>query len=443
VPSDKQAKPVFSPTDALSASELQKDEPVGQASFPQDSQQAFLGLFWPLEDEPEEECATTAACDAPEQDVEEDSCDVCGDDCGPRTWNVPAGRLEKAPGPYLAGYIQSLVDTHFYAHGVRVASEGDKVVLSNLPSSAYVADKIRRFVLALPCVKSVEIRCESTEEPAGRDCCCCDLWGQHKGVWFPGSPSFRPFIADPREPRFTVARRWDDEALSDHVLQVAMGGTIPVLRIFGSDPYRGDVELDLSGGVLAYWDVDYPGVTALLMAHDYYVAVPLTYQSGDWALRARYRFESSYIGDELLQRSLQPPGAPFSINHHTAELHLAWQPTGALRYYIGAGHTWDSDPFFELYPWFAEAGGEVYLWPCSWDAMGMSGVPFLAMHLKWAEAFGWNYEGTYALGLEWGASGSLSRSLRTFIEFHEGLETAGQFSKTKASHLAIKATYGF
>src|SRR5579883_3017991 len=77
-----------------------------------------------------------------------------------RSDNIPVDNFEHATDMYLEGYIQALVDMHYYECHLIVTVRDHKVYLANLPNNAMLADSIIAFVKEVPGVCSVERRCE-------------------------------------------------------------------------------------------------------------------------------------------------------------------------------------------------------------------------------------------------------------------------------------------
>ena len=72
--------------------------------------------------------------------------------------------VKDATDPYLEGYIQALVDMHFFEYRVIVTVKDHHVYLANLPANELISDAIISFVRDLPGVKSVEVKSLTEEE---------------------------------------------------------------------------------------------------------------------------------------------------------------------------------------------------------------------------------------------------------------------------------------
>ncbi len=71
------------------------------------------------------------------------------------TDNIPAESIHSESDPYFEGYIQALVDMHYYEYRVVVLVKNHKVWLANLPKNKMLANSIVSFVKDIPEVKEV------------------------------------------------------------------------------------------------------------------------------------------------------------------------------------------------------------------------------------------------------------------------------------------------
>src|SRR5690349_873476 len=70
--------------------------------------------------------------------------------------SLPVESFADATDPYLEGYIQALIDAHYYEYQVVVIVKDHKVYLANLPNNDLLAKSIIAFVSDIPGVKVVE-----------------------------------------------------------------------------------------------------------------------------------------------------------------------------------------------------------------------------------------------------------------------------------------------
>ena len=124
-----------------------------------------------------------------------------------RSDSIPADAIEGTTDPYFEGYIQALVDMHYYEYRVVVMVKDHTVYLANLPKNKLTAKSIASFVKDVPGVKDVkivdgvpsedvELREKYVERP------------KITSVWFPQmTVLFQPLLADPRQVSYTVGWR--------------------------------------------------------------------------------------------------------------------------------------------------------------------------------------------------------------------------------------------
>ena len=121
------------------------------------------------------------------------------------------------------------------------------------------------------------------------------LWG----IFMPeGPPLYRPMMADPRELTYSVGWRFNDRVIERNVIDVSFYDRFPVFRWCDLWKWRGDLQIELEGGVWAIFDPLHD--SSPLVDADYYVGVPITYAFDNWAIRLRGYHISTHIGDEFL-----------------------------------------------------------------------------------------------------------------------------------------------
>jgi hypothetical protein len=262
------------------------------------------------------------------------------------------------------------------------------------------------------------------------------------GAWMPERPPlFRPFIADPRQPTYSIGWRFNDNALAKNVIDVSYYDSFP---IYGWCNYLicGDkMQIDLEGCLWAVFDPC--SHTTPLMNADYYVAIPVTYAYKQWSARIRVFHVSSHVGDEFL---LENPG--FDRRNPSAEYldgFISYYLTDDIRLYGGLGWVMQQDDSFYVGNFYAEGGVEARICPLGrcdrWNRI--YGVPFIAMYFRQWKNFRHHIDATYALGYEVGKTNGLERRLRIYLAYHDGYSVEGQWSRTPTNYLSLKLQYGF
>ena len=80
--------------------------------------------------------------------------------------SLSSEHFEDSTASYLEGYIQALLDVHYYEFGIVVYVKDRDVVLYNLPDNALFTNSIITFVENLPEVKSVKKGNHMTDQQA-------------------------------------------------------------------------------------------------------------------------------------------------------------------------------------------------------------------------------------------------------------------------------------
>jgi hypothetical protein len=283
---------------------------------------------------------------------------------------------------------------------------------------------------------------------------CCGL----HGVWFPEEPTlFRPFVADPRQVTYSVGWRFNDKVVRRrNIIDVSYGDTCAIYR--WCDICGGQLQFEVEGALWAIFDPLHD--SSPLIDADYYVGFPLTFARGPWTFRLRAYHISTHIGDEFLLEHLG-----FNINENTAkqtpaphkrfdrrnpsvenlDFFISYELTNQIRVYDGIGVVLAQDKSFRRHRWYLEGGLELRI-----PQLGFSdicnqiyGEPFYGMHYRWQGDFKRHTDMTYVLGYEIGKLSGLRRKLRAFVEYHDGYEIEGQFSRFATHYLSFRISYGF
>ncbi len=352
------------------------------------------------------------------------------------------GHLSGQEDSYLEGYIQALVNAHYYEFDVIVVVKERVVCLYNLPKNELVANSIVSFVSDVPEVTSVKIM-EGEPPPVIKQREEKES-ARVKGVWFPQSTLlYQPMIADPREVSYSVGYRLGDNVIGQKVIAISMGDHFPIFRWNQVGPWRGDLQIGIVAGI---WSVFKMGKTghnnefSELVTTDYLVGIPLSYAFDKWAMQMRIYHVSSHLGDEFL---VDNPG--FERKNPSMEaidFFTSYQVIDALRFYGGAGVVIHSDCGYHLKPLYGQIGGEVRLLGHKSFYHRLYGTPFLAVNLRFWQENSYGIDGTYQIGYEWSKLAGIGRKMRVFAEYHNGY-SEGQFFKQRTSYVSFRLSYGF
>lgn len=388
-------------------------------------------------------------------------CDPYCNNSAPRTRadNIPQAHLANMCDEYMTGYVQALVDLHYYEFQVRTIFREGMVFVFNLPCNELISRSILCFLYDIPyvgCVQRVNcppqefIACLEGSDPAAAQAIatsdaylsmcqtpkCCGI----KGIWLPQNTLlFQPLIADPRQVINSAAIRFNDSVVGKHVGAVCFGDDFIFLRLLDLFGTNGDMDLGIEAGIFSVFDLDH--VEACMFNTDFFVAALVTYAIERWSFRTRWWHMSSHIGDEFL---LSNPGfTRFNVSDEGVDFFASLQLVRAVRLYGGVGYIYSRDKEFPEHPFYAEFGTEIRVFGLRDRFNKLYMQPFLAMHFRSWEEHHFELDQNYALGVEWSKLQGIGRKFRLFLEYHNGFCKEGQFARERSDYLAIKMNYGF
>ncbi|MCY3974024.1 MAG: DUF1207 domain-containing protein [Simkaniaceae bacterium] len=350
--------------------------------------------------------------------------------------------INQAEDAYLEGYIQALVNTHYYEFNLLVYVENRDVYLYNLPKNELIKKSIIRFIKDLPDIGSVtavdklpENRIELLE---GRE-----KGNKTKGIWFPQTTVlYPPMIANPRATLYSVAYREGDRVLGKHSVTVSLGDHFPIYRWRNILHRQGDLQIDVQAGVWSAFKMGscYNKEVSELMNTDYLVGLPLSYATGEWAFRLRVYHLSTHLGDECLVRN--PHIKRVNPSLEAVDFFAAWQPNQKLRLYAGTGVVIHTDRTYPIDPLYVEYGGEFRFLEKRNEYHGIYGTFFFAAYVRNWQAVSWAFDFTPMFGYEWSKLQGVGRKMRLFINYHRGY-SEGQFFKDRTAYGGVGFSWGF
>lgn len=393
--------------------------------------------------------------------------DTCGldfycDSSVPRTRadNIPQTHIANMSNEYMTGYIQSLVDMHYYEFQVHVIAHAGTIYVFDLPNNQLIAGSILCFIYDVPCVQCVErVDCcpedfayslQQTNPEAAKAitcsnvyqtiCCMPKNYCQIQAIWLPqNTVLFRPLIADPRQVMNAAALRFQDNVIGKHVGAVSFGDDFMVIRLKNLFRWHGDMDLGVQAGIFSVFDLDH--VEACMVNTDFFVAAMATYAFDCWSFRFRLWHLSCHIGDEFL--ICNPDFDRCNLSDEGIDFFASYQFGQPLRIYGGLGYIYDRDDEFPEKPWYFEAGSEVRLFGGRDCFNKLYIQPFFAMNFRLWEEHDFELDQTYVLGIEWSKLQGVGRKLRLYGEYHNGFSKEGQFVRERSDYYAIKVNYGF
>jgi Protein of unknown function (DUF1207) len=361
--------------------------------------------------------------------------------------HLPVENFADATDPYLEGYIQALIDVHYYEYQVVVIVKDHKVFLSNLPNNDLLSKSIIAFVKDLPGVKSVEVTDVTKQEIEARK----QYVEQPRvsGVWFPQTTVlFAPLVADPRQPTNSAAARFGDKVCGDICAAVSLGDDFPIFRWINVMRWHGDLQIGIEAGI---WSVfNYSNIphrprheTCELVNTDYLVGIPLTYAFDQWSFRLRAYHISSHLGDEFLCNHRRQVRHRKNPSMEAIDFFSSYQFSSGLRGYFGPGIVFHSDQSFPIKPLYVEYGVELRILGSKFNYHRLYGTPFFAIHLENWQQRHWDLDMTVKLGYEVSKLQGVGRKMRLYVDYHHGFSYEGQFFNKRTQYGEVGLSWGF
>lgn len=247
--------------------------------------------------------------------------------------------------------------------------------------------------------------------------------------FLPRRELFASLIADPRWPHFSAAYQYyiDDRRLSS-VAAVSFGEQFPLVQYdLGPD---GALQLGLQASVFAIFDLASDSFD--LINADYFVALPLSYATGNFSVMGRILHQSSHLGDELL---LSEDIERINLSYEALDVLLSYETEIGVRTYGGAGYIFHADPA-NLGRWSLQGGLE---WVGEPFDIGIPARPVAAVDLQLHEEGGWQPNVAPVAGLQLGNWRGGQRNVRVLLQYFNGDSVNGQFLDQHIQYIGIGA----
>lgn len=362
-----------------------------------------------------------------------------------RSDSIPPESVEESPDSYFEGYLQALIDMHYYEHKVVVLVHDKVVWIANMPKNELLSKSIVSFIKDVPGVCEVKVLngvppkiIEDREKYVNRP--------RLSGIWFPQATElYQPMIANPRAVIYGIGYRGGDHVISDSVIYVNLGDDFPVYRWVDVLKWHGDLQIGIEAGIWSVFDVSVKkpninGGTALVNT-DFYCGIPLAYAVNKWAFRFRIYHISSHLGDEFLVN--HPGFVRVNPSFEAIDLFTSYQASEAIRLYLGPGFILHSDSSFPLKRAYIEYGGEARFLGRRIHFHRLYGNCIIGVYFRNWQYHDWKIDGTYIAGYEWSKLQGVGRNIRILGSFHHGFSLEGQFQRRKTSYGTIGIAYGF
>lgn len=355
--------------------------------------------------------------------------------------HLAAHHIETSDDKYLEGYIQSLLNSHYYELDIIVQVLNGKAYLYNVPDNEMLEKSILSFVGDVPGILSVEA--PSGPPPAQlqkRELVESDPIG---GIWFPQTTVlFPPLIADPREPQFYLEYRWGDATLGTSAVAVALGDTFPIYRwihVMGVAA----VQVGIQAGAWTVFNMAEEGIVndwAQIVNTDFLVGIPVTVAFDGWSFRGRIYHVSTHLGDEYIEDN---PGVQRkNPSYEAIDIYTQYQISDGIRVYFGPGALVRDDETYPMGTMYVEYGTEMRAFGEKLFNHKLYGTPFLALNFRNWQTANWRLDFTGMLGYEFSKLQGVGRKFRAYLKYHNGYSD-GQFFKEYSQFGALGISWGF
>jgi hypothetical protein len=395
-----------------------------------------------------EEFSTEAGEETASEQQESDNCVTYVT----RSDGIPEESIIGASDPYFEGYIQALVDMHFFEYRVIVLVKDHTVWLANMPKNAMLSKSIVSFIKDIPGVEDVKIvngmppkQIAEREKYVNRP--------QVGGIWFPQvTELYLPMIADPRCVTYSICYRGGDKVIGKEVIAVSLGDDFPIFRWLDVGRFHGDLQIGIEACVWSVFNMcphHRRDKGTALANSDYYVGIPLSYAANKWSYRFRAYHISSHLGDEFLVNHpvyvmrTHPKKIRKNPSYEAVDLFVSFQASQAFRLYVGAGAILHSDDSFPMDHCYIEYGGEARFFGTRMYYHRLYGTFFAAVFFSNWQYRNWDIDATYMAGYEWSKLQGIGRKIRLLTSYHHGFSEEGQFSKKRTKYGTVGFAYGF
>jgi Protein of unknown function (DUF1207) len=247
----------------------------------------------------------------------------------------------------------------------------------------------------------------------------------------PGGLLFRPLLADPRWPHFSLGyRQYLDEDDLGAVVAGSIGENLPFYRWTTSSANQWEV----GGLALVAPTFDRDNGDDLL-AEDYLLGLFLGWRRGALSGIARIFHTSAHIGDEL---ALRGTVRRENLSYETLDARLSWDFASELRLYGGAGYLVRRDPR-SLDPWWLQLGLEFRSDWRAWQVLR----PVAAIDLQSRQQNDWRPALSLRAGAQFDSMTVLGRSAQFLLEYYTGDSREGQFYTRDVEYVGFGVHFSF
>jgi hypothetical protein len=249
---------------------------------------------------------------------------------------------------------------------------------------------------------------------------------------------FKPLLADPKWPRFTLAYNYYIRGAFKkyyHVFSPNFGASLPLGRI--EDAKGRQYELGVQGGLFATMDID--STPTRLINADYFIGPTLAIKDNQWDYMLRVSHTSSHLGDEFLLSHDGIKIKRINLSYETAEAIVAYNFDNGLRPYIGGGYIVHAEPSGYKTPEFIYG----FDYRSTEFLLDHYAKPIFGAYSKVSSNFGWHPNLSIKGGLEFQDKFVIGKELQLLLEYYNGHSIHGQFYKSREHYLGTSININF
>lgn len=336
---------------------------------------------------------------------------------------------------YIKGYAEAVLNVKFNARYTSLSvKEGLITLIIDYKEDARL-DAIEHELLKISGVVKVDIiKSETKSVQSMKSVDAEDT--RSSGSLFPlikRERLFRPLIADPRWPHFSIAYQYyfGDRELRN-VAATSFGETLPLYR--SNAAFGGEWQMGIQAAVFAVFDLDAESLD--LINADYWVGIPLSYRKDKWSSLVRIYHQSSHLGDEYILRSRVDR---INLSYEAINLKISYEPNALIRFYGGSDYIFYKEPS-NLKPWSLQYGLELR---SSKKYFHGALKPVAGADFKSRQESGWNTDVSLRAGFQIESIKMDWNTLHIMLEYFNGRSPNGQFYDRSIEYLSLATHFYF
>jgi hypothetical protein len=341
------------------------------------------------------------------------------------------------PDDYIKGYAAAILAREFKVRAPSLRVSGGIVQLAQTDLASADQSAVIAALSAIEGVTRVVILSDrtqadapprATDVSAARDVAATELL-ETGGL--PGRLLFRPLLADPRWPHFSLGfRQYFDEDDLGAAVAGNIGENLPFYRWTSSRAHQWEV-----GGLALVSPIFDREHGDDLLAEDYLLGLFLGWRRGVLSGMARLYHTSAHIGDEL---ALRGTVQRVNLSYEILDALVSWDLDPEFRLYGGVGYLLRRDPR-SLDPWWLQLGLEFRSSWRAWQALR----PVAAIDLQSRQQNSWHPALSMRAGAQLDSVTVLGRSAQFLLEYYIGGARDGQFYTRDVEYFGFGVHFSF